>query len=53
MHLATFSALLGAATLSAVFDGDLAEDEAIGFYHKAYRQAFKRLLVVVSFFSKD
>jgi flavin-dependent dehydrogenase len=50
VHLATFSALLSAAAVSAIFEGDLAEDEAIGFYAKAYRQAFERLLVVVSFF---
>jgi len=50
VHLATFSALLSAAAISAVFDGDLAEQEATDFYSKAYRQAFERLLVVVSFF---
>ncbi|TCO44776.1 NAD(P)/FAD-dependent oxidoreductase [Actinocrispum wychmicini] len=50
VHLATFSALLSAASISAVFDGDLTEHEATAFYAKAYRQAFERLLVVVSFF---
>ena len=50
VHLATFSALLSAAAISAIFDGDLTEAQATDFYAKAYRQAFERLLVVVSFF---
>jgi flavin-dependent dehydrogenase len=50
VHLATFSALLSAATISAIFEGDLDEREATDFYAQAYRQAFERLLVVVSFF---
>jgi flavin-dependent dehydrogenase len=53
VHLATFSALLAAASISAIFDGDLAEQEATAFYMKAYHQAFERLLVVVSFFYKS
>lgn len=50
VHLATFSALLGAAAISAVFDGELTEEEGLAFFEKAYHQAFERLLVVVSFF---
>jgi flavin-dependent dehydrogenase len=53
VHLATFSGLLAAAAISAVFDGDLAEQEATSFFAKAYRQAYERLLVVVSFFYKS
>ncbi|MEV5144679.1 NAD(P)/FAD-dependent oxidoreductase [Streptomyces sp. NPDC052727] len=53
VHLATFSALLAAAAISAVVDGELSEDEATSFFAKAYRQAYERLLVVVSFFYKS
>ena len=53
VHLATFSALLAAAAISAIADGDLSEDEATAFFAKAYRQAYERLLVVVSFFYKS
>ncbi|MFE9611265.1 NAD(P)/FAD-dependent oxidoreductase [Streptomyces sp. NPDC006012] len=53
VHLATFSALLGAAAVSAVVQGELSEDEATSFFTKAYRQAYERLLVVVSFFYKS
>ncbi|MCA1219639.1 NAD(P)/FAD-dependent oxidoreductase [Streptomyces sp. 8L] len=53
VHLATFSALLAAAAISAVVEGDLSEEEATGFFSKAYRQAYERLLVVVSFFYKS
>jgi flavin-dependent dehydrogenase len=50
VHLSTFSALLAAASVSAVLDGELAEQEATDFYERAYHQAYERLLVVVSFF---
>ncbi|SHH24344.1 Dehydrogenase (flavoprotein) [Jatrophihabitans endophyticus] len=50
VHLATFSGLLAAATVSSVLDGELDESEARSFYTKAYHQAYERLLVVVSFF---
>ena len=53
VHLGTFSALLSAAAISAVVEGDLSEDEASAFFTKAYRQAYERLLVVVSFFYKS
>lgn len=53
VHLGTFSALLSAAAISAVVEGDLSEDEAAAFFTKAYRQAYERLLVVVSFFYKS
>jgi len=53
VHLGTFSALMAAAAISAVVDGDLSEDEAAAFFGKAYRQAYERLLVVVSFFYKS
>jgi flavin-dependent dehydrogenase len=53
VHLATFSALLAAAAISAVIEGDLSEEEATAFFGKAYRQAYERLLVVVSFFYKS
>jgi flavin-dependent dehydrogenase len=53
VHLATFSALLSAAAISAILDGELTEHEATGFFDRAYRQAYERLMVVVSFFYKS
>lgn len=50
VHLSTFSALLAAASISAILEGELDEDEALSFYEKAYHQAYERLLIVVSFF---
>ncbi len=50
VHLATFSAMLGAATLSDILRGEVAEDDALAFYGKAYRHAYERLLVLVSVF---
>lgn len=53
VHLSTFSALLAAASISAVLDGTLTEEEGTAFYEKAYHQAYERLLIVVSFFYKS
>ncbi|WP_327697958.1 tryptophan 7-halogenase [Streptomyces sp. NBC_00459] len=53
VHLATFSGLLAGAGVSSVLRGELTEDEALGFYQQAYRQAYERLLILVSFFYKS
>jgi flavin-dependent dehydrogenase len=50
VHLAMYSALLSAATISSVLRDGIAEQEARNFYEKAYRTAYERLLVLVSVF---
>jgi flavin-dependent dehydrogenase len=50
VHLATFSALLAAATTASVLRGDVAPDEAIAFYTRGYRNAYERAMVLVSTF---
>jgi flavin-dependent dehydrogenase len=50
VHLAMYSALLSAATISAVLGDGVAEPDAMRFYEKAYRTAYERLLVLVSVF---
>ena len=50
VHLAMYSALLSAATISAVQRDGVPEQDALRFYEKAYRTAYERLLVLVSVF---
>jgi flavin-dependent dehydrogenase len=50
VHLATYSALLGAASISSILRGELTEQEALSFYSTVYRHAYERLLVLVSVF---
>jgi flavin-dependent dehydrogenase len=50
VHLAMYSALLSAATISSVLHDGVAEQDAMSFYAKAYRTAYERLLVLVSVF---
>jgi 2-polyprenyl-6-methoxyphenol hydroxylase-like FAD-dependent oxidoreductase len=50
VHLAMYSALLSAATISSVLRDGVAERDAMSFYEKAYRTAYERLLVLVSLF---
>jgi len=50
VHLATYSALLGAAAIGSVLRGEVTEDEAWEFYAVTYRRAYERLLVLVSTF---
>lgn len=50
VHLATFSGMLGAAAISSVLRGEVAEEDAFAFYGTAYRHAYERLLVLVSVF---
>jgi len=48
VHLATFSGLLAAASIGSVSRGEVEEAGAWAFYDRAYRQAYERLLVLVS-----
>jgi flavin-dependent dehydrogenase len=48
VHLAMYSATLAAASLSSVLRGDVSEEIASGFYHKAYRAHFVRWAMMVS-----
>jgi flavin-dependent dehydrogenase len=50
VHLAMYSALLAAATVSSILRDGVPEANATRFYGKAYRAAYERLLVVVSLF---
>jgi flavin-dependent dehydrogenase len=50
VHLATFSGMLAAASVTSMVQGDVAEDRATAFYDTAYRYSYERLLVVVSVF---
>ncbi|MFF4739528.1 NAD(P)/FAD-dependent oxidoreductase [Streptomyces sp. NPDC001262] len=50
VHLATYSAMLGAAAIGSVLRGEVGEQEARDFYGSVYRQAYERLLVLVSVF---
>jgi flavin-dependent dehydrogenase len=50
VHLATFSGMLAAATISAQLSGEIPEEECRGFFQTAYRQAYERLLLLVSVF---
>jgi flavin-dependent dehydrogenase len=50
VHLATFSAMLAAASITSVREGEIDEDEAINFFEKGYRQAYLRFLVFLSAF---
>jgi flavin-dependent dehydrogenase len=50
VHLATYSALLGAASIGSILRGETTEEEALEFYRTVYRHAYERLLVLVSVF---
>lgn len=50
VHLATFSAMLAAAGLISMFEGEISESEAVSFFEKGYRQAYLRFLVFLSAF---
>lgn len=47
VHLASYSALLAAASLVAVIDGTVAESEALAFYESLFRNAYTRLFAMV------
>ncbi|MFC4589601.1 NAD(P)/FAD-dependent oxidoreductase [Sphaerisporangium corydalis] len=48
VHLAMYSGLLAAASITATVDGDVGELEARGFYESLYRNSYARLLAMVS-----
>ncbi|GGV66503.1 FAD-binding protein [Streptomyces longisporoflavus] len=50
VHLAMYSGLLAAASISSVLEGEVTEQAARAFYQTAYRHAYERLLVLVSAF---
>jgi len=50
VHLAMYSALLAAATVSSVLLDGVAAADAMDFYEKAYRTTYERLLVLVTVF---
>jgi flavin-dependent dehydrogenase len=50
VHLATYSALLAAASIGSVLRGEVTADEASVFYERSFRQAYLRFLVFLSAF---
>nr|CAM34371.1 putative non-heme halogenase [Streptomyces tendae] len=50
VHLATYSAMLGAAAIGSVLRGEVGEEEAWAFFDAVYHRAYERLLVLVSVF---
>jgi flavin-dependent dehydrogenase len=48
IHLATYSALLAAASIASTLRGEVAEDEAIAYYESTYRQAYVRFMLLVT-----
>ena len=50
VHLATYSALLAAASVGSTFRQEVTADEAAVFYERSYRQAYLRFLVFLSAF---
>jgi flavin-dependent dehydrogenase len=48
VHLATHAAVLAAASLLSAVRREVSEDEAMMFYEQSYRQAYLRLMVIVS-----
>ena len=50
VHLATFSALLAAASYSSIERDEVSEEEGISYFEHSYRQAYLRFLVFLSAF---
>ncbi len=50
VHLATFSAMLAAASIITLSRDEISEEEAATYYEKSYRQAYLRFLVFLSAF---
>jgi len=53
VHLATFSGLLSAASLASVLRNHISEEQAISFYERNYKQAYLRLMTMVSAFYQN
>lgn len=47
-HMALYSALLGAAAITSAADGSVPEADALDFFERHYRQAYRRYLSMVS-----
>jgi len=50
VHLATYSGMLAAASITSITNGDVPADAANTFYDTVYRHAYERLLILVSVF---
>lgn len=48
VHLATHSAMLGAASIASVLRGEVTEQQAMAFFEQSYRQTYLRLMAIVS-----
>lgn len=48
VHLGMFSAMVGAAAIGSIFRGEVSEDAAHEFYQVSYRNAYLRMMVLVS-----
>lgn len=53
IHLATYSALLAAASVASLLRGEVREEEAIAYYDRTYRQAYVRFMLVLSSLYQD
>lgn len=48
VHLATHSAMLGAASIASALRGEVTEQQAREFFERSYRQTYLRLMAIVS-----
>jgi len=48
VHLATHSAMLGAASIASALHGEVTEQQARAFFERSYRQVYLRLMAIVS-----
>jgi flavin-dependent dehydrogenase len=48
VHLAQYSAMVGAAAIATSLRGDMPEQEALAFFDYTYRRAYSRMLVLVT-----
>jgi flavin-dependent dehydrogenase len=48
VHLATHSAMLGAASIASALRGEVTEHQAMAFFERSYRQTYLRLMAIVS-----
>ena len=48
IHLATHSAMLGAASIASALRGEVTEQQAMAFFEQSYRQTYLRLMAIVS-----
>lgn len=53
VHLAQYSALVGAAAVATTLRGELPEDTTLGFFEHTYRRAYARMLSLVGRMYRD